>query len=440
MEYLPTFGNTALTIAAFVVALSIIVAIHEYGHYIVGRWSGIHAEVYSLGFGPVLWSRHDKRGTKWQVAAIPLGGYVKFLGDANAASVGGDEEVPKARNTMLGAPLWARAATVAAGPIFNFVLAALIFAGVLIFNGQASGQLTVASVPDWPEDRAMELRAGDVVLSIDGQELSFDDSYGPLVDTLPSAPSLTYEVERDGQVIAVQGPHPVPTLAASISPRSAADDADLRVGDVILSMNGTEVFAFNDMVAIVDAVGGTPVALSVWRDGAIFETTITPRLLPQRQDDGSLRDEYKLGIGSVGVFFDPVTEPVGPLRALWLGTRNTWEVITGSIQGLGAMISGAINHCSLNSPVGIAEAAGSMASQGTMSFISFVAVLSAAVGLLNLFPIPILDGGHLMFYAYEAVTGRLPSDGALRIAMAIGLALIGTLMLFALANDLFLCP
>src|SRR6056297_945556 len=128
MEYLPQFGGFAFTLIAFVIALSIIVAIHEYGHYIVGRWTGIHAEVFSLGFGPVLWSREDRRGTTWQVAALPFGGYVKFLGDANAASVGNEDtdlrEVDK-RRTMLGAPLWARAATVAAGPVFNFALSFL---------------------------------------------------------------------------------------------------------------------------------------------------------------------------------------------------------------------------------------------------------------------------------------------------------------------------
>ncbi|NBT52955.1 MAG: RIP metalloprotease, partial [Marivivens sp.] len=132
-DFLPFFGSAGFTIAAFVVALSIIVAIHEYGHYIVGRWSGIGAEVFSLGFGPVLLSRVDKRGTRWQIAAIPLGGYVKFNGDANAASVGG---TVGGRDTMLGAPLWARAATVAAGPVFNFILTIVIFTGLGLWVGK----------------------------------------------------------------------------------------------------------------------------------------------------------------------------------------------------------------------------------------------------------------------------------------------------------------
>ena len=126
-QLLPQFGNVAFTIIAFVVALSIIVAIHEYGHYIVGRWCGIHAEVFSLGFGPVLFSRTDRRGTRWQVAALPFGGFVKFLGDANSASVGSVEIADSdKRRTMLGAPLWARALTVVAGPVFNFILSLLV--------------------------------------------------------------------------------------------------------------------------------------------------------------------------------------------------------------------------------------------------------------------------------------------------------------------------
>ena len=163
-ELIPSFGGFAFTLLAFVVALSIIVAIHEYGHYIVGRWSGIHAEVFSLGFGPVLLSRVDRRGTKWQVAALPFGGYVKFLGDANAAS-GKDGAAVDAldpaerRRSMHGAPLWARAATVAAGPIFNFILSILVFAGVMVFSGQASTDPVVGDIRPMPAEMQVLSRA-----------------------------------------------------------------------------------------------------------------------------------------------------------------------------------------------------------------------------------------------------------------------------------------
>ncbi len=154
---IPQFGGLIWTIAAFVLALSVIVAIHEYGHYIVGRWSGIHADVFSIGFGPVLYSRVDKRGTRWQFAALPFGGYVKFAGDANAAS-GKDEDAMaeieddpvKLRATMHGAPLWARAATVAAGPVFNFVLSIFVFAAVVLTDGVSRDPLTVGEMRPLP--------------------------------------------------------------------------------------------------------------------------------------------------------------------------------------------------------------------------------------------------------------------------------------------------
>lgn len=463
---IPSFGNIAFTMLFFVIALSIIVAIHEYGHYIVGRWSGIHAEVFSIGFGKVIWSRRDKRGTLWQIAALPFGGYVKFLGDANAASVGGRDaaedgaklddyiedrsalsaeaiahtEALTERNTMLGAPLWARSATVAAGPIFNFILSFIVFSGVLMFQGQPTTPLTVSALPGFPETIEQQLEAGDRLLEVEGIALNYPDGFGAAVANVASKPSVEYTIERNGEQMTVLGPQPQPAYVQAITPRSAADDADLKIGDVIVSMNGTPVYQFNDMIKFVNETREQPISLVVWRDGETFESTLTPRLTAIPQQDGSMRDEPKLGIGTGGLFFEPATAAVGIGEAMKLAIQQVWYIIKQSINGLKQMIIGNINTCNLSGPVGIAETSGSMASQGTLSFISFIAVLSTAVGLLNLFPIPILDGGHLVFHAYEAVTGKMPSDGALRILMAVGIALIGTLMLFAVGNDLLFCP
>jgi regulator of sigma E protease len=437
---IPSFGNIAFTMLFFVIALSIIVAIHEYGHYIVGRWSGIHADVFSIGFGKVIWSRADKRGTVWQIAALPFGGYVKFKGDSNAASVGGDENVVSGRDTMLGAPLWARSATVAAGPIFNFILSFIVFAGILLFQGQPITPLTVSALPGFPANIQQQLEPGDRVLKVEGVALNYPDGFGAAVANVPSQPSVEYEVERDGERILVRGPQPQPAYVQSITPRSAADDADLQIGDVIVSLNGTAVYQFGDMVGIVNETRAQPIELVVWREGETFTTTLTPRLMAIPQADGSMMDEPKLGIGNGGLFFEPATTDVGIGESMKLAIQQVWFIIKQSLNGLKQMIIGNINTCNLSGPVGIAETSGSMASQGTLAFISFIAVLSTAVGMLNLFPIPILDGGHLCFHAYEAVTGKMPSDGALRILMAIGLALIGTLMLFAIGNDLLFCP
>jgi len=439
---IPSFGNVAFTLLFFIIALSVIVAIHEYGHYIVGRWSGIHADVFSIGFGKVVWSRTDKRGTVWQVAALPFGGFVKFKGDANAASmpVTDEQEVVYPRDTMLGAPLWARSATVAAGPVFNFILSFFVFAGVLLYQGQPITPLTVSEIQSFPPQIQQDLQPGDRVLRVEGQTINYPEGFSAAVADLPSGPTVTYEVERDRERIEVEGPQPQPAVVQSITPRSAADDAGLKIGDVIVRLNETPVYKFADMVAVVDAVGSMPIDVEYWRDGETIVQTITPRLVAIPQADGSMRDEPKLGIGNGGLFFEPATTDVGTLEAMGLAVQQVWFIIRQSLNGLWQMIVGNINTCNLSGPVGIAETSGSMASQGTLSFITFIAVLSTAVGLLNLFPIPILDGGHLVFHAYEAVTGKMPSDGALRIFMSIGIALIGTLMLFAIFNDLIFCP
>lgn len=444
---IPQFSGLIWTLLAFVIALSVIVAIHEYGHYIVGRWSGIHADVFSLGFGPVLFSRVDKRGTVWQIAALPFGGYVKFAGDANAAS-GKDEaamaqaesDPERLRSTMHGAPLWARTATVAAGPVFNFALSILIFAAVALQVGVPKDPLTVGEMRALPFEGA-QLQAGDEILAVGGIDLppSDDaDAYSAAFEAIPLAQPLEYDVVRDGQQIVVTGPYLLPTLVNQVMPQSAAYEAGLMAGDVITGVDGAPIFAFKQLKDFVEASEGRPLLLTVWRDGETLEFTMRPKLIDEPQPDGGFKSQTRIGI-SGGTAFEPATTSPGVFEALWGGVANTGRIIEGSISGLKHMIVGNISTCNLSGPVGIAQTSGAMASQGAQSFIYFIAVLSTAVGLLNLFPIPALDGGHLVFYAYEAVTGKPPSDGALRVLMSIGLTLILGLMVFALGNDLF-CP
>ena len=440
------FGGTAWTIFFFVVALSVIVAIHEYGHYIVGRWSGIQADVFSIGFGPVLWSRMDKRGTRWQIAALPFGGYVKFAGDANAAS-GKDEAAMKEaqsdptalRATMHGAPLWARAATVAAGPVFNFALSIMVFAIVGYSNGVIRDPLTVGELRPLPAE-VQELRSGDVVLAIEGTAVPSinDASYSDFMSALPQKPVLEYTIERDGSERVVAGPFLRPPLVSSVSPQSAAVAADLERGDVITAVDGNPIFAFGELKDAVEGSDGRSLNLTVWRNGTVSEKVLTPKRVDEPQPEGGFATQWRIGIAS-GNAFEPATQSPGVGEAITGGVAQTWRIISGSISGLGYMITGSISTCNLSGPIGIAQVSGTMASQGLESFIWFIAVLSTAVGLLNLFPIPALDGGHLVFYAYEAVTGKPPSDSALRVLMAVGLALVLSLMVFALGNDLF-CP
>ena len=431
-------GNNVFIIVAFIVALSVIVAVHEYGHYIVARWSGIHSEVFSIGFGPVLWSRADKRGTVWQIAALPFGGYVKFLGDANAASVGGTDRVEgfTERQTMLGAPLWARSATVAAGPIFNFILAIFIFTGAFMWNGKVSDQLVLVETFDLPAHFVNDLQPGDRIIAV--EDIVFGED-GTSVDDLPRQEFYDYRVVRDGEEITVSGPHPLVPRVDRLAPRSAADDAKLRIGDVVTEIDGNPIFAFNEMVDAVQAAVGEPLALTVWRDGEVLDVTLAARETAERQEDGSFENVYRIGIAGT-FFFTPATDFLGPWEAFKISVQQTWDTITGSLSGLWQMITGGISTCNLSGPVAIAQTSGSMAAQGAETFISFIAMLSVAVGLLNLFPIPILDGGHLVFHAYEAVTRQKPGDKAVQVLMMTGLTMILSLMAFALLNDLVLCP
>ena len=440
---IPQFGGLIWTLLAFVIALSVIVAVHEYGHYIVGRWSGIKAEVFSIGFGPVLWSRTDKRGTKWQFAALPFGGYVKFLGDASATSDRPDDTVmsgldaEERRHTMHGAPLWARAATVAAGPVFNFVLSIAVFAAVILYQGTASDPLTVDRIEPLPAEM-QGLEPGDVILAIEGQEAPAIDGLREFIDALPKEPLLDYTVLRDGQEMSVSAPNPYPPVVSMVTPQSAALDAGLEQGDVILAVGGDPISTFDQLREKVEASDGAALDLDVWRDGEVQQIDLTPRRMDLPSEDGGFETRWLIGV-SGGLFFTPETETPGIGEALSYGASQTLFIVQSSLSGLYHMAVGAISTCNLQGPIGIAETSGAAASQGWMSFIWFIAVLSTAVGLLNLFPIPVLDGGHLVFHAYEALTGRPPSDRALKILMGIGLALMATLMVFAVSNDI-LCP
>lgn len=443
---IPSFQNGAVTIVAFIVALSIIVAIHEYGHYIVGRWSGIHAEVFSLGFGPVIYARVDKRGTKWQIAAIPLGGYVRFKGDANAASAGADGEVMSSlsekelRSTMHGAPLWARAATVAAGPFFNFAFSIIIFTGMVLSSGVIGDKLIVGSLRDLPVSE-VTIAPGDIILEVNGVALPDGedaDAADAFRDGLPNVAVLDYLVDRDGDAVSVTGPHFYPPYITQVAPQSAALRSGLKEGDVITGVNGAPIYAFSQLKDAVESSDGATLKLDVWRAGEVMPFDLTPKRVDEPLPEGGFHTQWRIGIGG-GLAFEPTTEPAGFGTAVTVAVSRTYGIIEGSISGLYHMVTGAISSCNLSGPIGIAQVSGAMASQGSTDFIRFIAVLSTAIGLLNLFPIPVLDGGHLVFHAYEAVARRKPNEKVVRVMMSMGLMVILAMMTLGLTNDLF-CP
>lgn len=431
-------GGTAWTLVFFVVALSVIVFVHEYGHYIVGRWSGIHSEVFSVGFGPVLFSRTDKRGTRWQFAAIPFGGYVKFMGDADASSVRrGDVSgltTEERRHTMAGAPLWARAATVAAGPVFNFILTFFLLVGLTLAIGAPREEPTVGSLRAFPFE-GPTLQPGDVILAVEGQATPRWETFRTVTDTLKGQGELAYTVRRGDEELTVNGPHPLAPVVGEVQIRSAAMDAGIQEGDIILKAGGQDVNYFDQLPEIVGASKGAPVDLTVWRDGESFELSLAPRIRTVDDGNGGFTERYLLGLYS-GMFFEPAVRSVGPWEAATGAAESMWLMTTTTFSGLWHMIQGAISSCNLSGAIGMAETAGDAARNGLESFIGMLAILSFGVGLLNLFPIPVLDGGHLVFYAYEAVTRRAPSDRALRILTTVGLSLVLTIMLFGLSRDL----
>ncbi|MGB3147580.1 MAG: RIP metalloprotease RseP [Paracoccaceae bacterium] len=440
---LPTFGGFFLTALAFLAALSVIVTVHEYGHYIVGRWSGIHAEVFSLGFGPTLWSRTDRHGTRWQVASIPLGGFVKFLGDANAASAGADEAVvsqlsPKElRHTMHGAPLWARAATVAAGPVFNFALSLVLFAALAFWTGVATDAPTIGKLKDLPTG-SYDILPGDTLLQVNGKdtpdwEQALDD-----LESLPSTPSLPYLINRDGQVMEVKGPAFYPPLADVVAQESAGQAAGLQVGDVIISIDGAPVHTFSDLQEMVKAGQGAAVDLVVWRAGQEMPFRLTPKIADVPLPEGGFEKRYLIGLIG-GPFFEPATRSVGAFEAVSLAGRQTWGVMTSAVSGIANLIVGNISSCNMRGPLTIAKTSAHAASEGPSDFIWFIAFLSTAVGLLNLFPIPALDGGHLVFYCYEWAAGRPLPARALNIFLTLGIFAVLAITLFGLSNDIF-CP
>lgn len=432
-------GGAVWTVAAFIVALSIIVGVHEYGHYIVARWSGIRAEVFSLGFGPRLVAWRDRRGTVWQIAAIPLGGYVRFLGDADVASATRDGTVDPAlaRQTLGGAPLWARFATVAAGPVFNFILAAAVFAGIIAWQGIATDRVVVGEILPAPPGIVNELQPGDEVLAIGGQPVADWGALFALPDSLPPALQQQWTVRRDGAERTVNAPDPAPPRVSGVAPRSAASTADLRAGDVILAVEGQPIARFAELRPAVEAAGGRPVTLRVWREGGgEADFALVPREQDLPRADGGFEKRWLIGVTGGEGYFRPDTRTPGPFEALRMGVQQTWNVIWGSLTGLVAMVTGQIGRCNLSGAISIAEVAGDAASAGPGNFFWLVAVLSAGIGFLNLLPIPVLDGGHLAFYTWEAIARRPPSDRAMDILTRIGIALVLTLMIFGLTNDI----
>jgi regulator of sigma E protease len=363
--------STLYQVFAVVLVFSIVVFFHELGHFWVARRCGVRVLVFSVGFGREVIGFDDRHGTRWKISAIPLGGYVKFFGDENAASVPDHSLVDamteeERRVSFYGKPVAIRAAVVAAGPVANFILAIVLFAGVFMLFGK---QETAARVDE-------------------------------------------------------------------IIPDSAAAAAGFQPGDVVLSIDGTAIESFSDMQRIVSVSADRQLEFTVERSGRQVTLHATPTRKEEKDPFGIVHRIGQLGIKRSIAPGDIKTERVGPLTALQLGVGETWNVVERTIAYVTGVFTGRESADQLSGPVGIVRVTGKVAVLGFGPLMNLAAMLSVSIGLLNLFPIPLLDGGHLLFYAIEAVRGRPMSERAQEIGFRIGLAIVLMLMIFATYNDI----
>ena len=436
---IPVIGGFLSAVLSFVVVLGIVVFVHEFGHYIVARWCGIRSEVFSIGFGPVLWSRRDKRGTRWQVAALPLGGYVRFLGDSDGSSRADAKSLerlsPQERSASFhGASVWRRMLTVLAGPVANFLLTVVVFAGMALWQGVATDRPTIGEIAALPGVE-QPLKPGDVVLAVNGTPVEdFADVYAA-AGAMEAPGPMRFRVERGSEQLELTAPYALPPLVEGVAPLSPASAAGLRPGDVIQTADGRTLESFEDLREVVLASGGRTIPLEVWRDGATLTLDITPKEQDTDDGEGGFERRVMIGVASVPLYL-PAMETPAPWTALGYGVTRMAAVVTQSLNGIRHIITGAIGADNLQGPLGIAQVSGEAAAQGFPYFVRLIGYISTAIGLLNLFPIPILDGGHFVAFLIEAVRGRPPSPAAMQIAMSIGLGLILLLMVFATYNDI----
>lgn len=368
---LADFGDSFLSyLLPFLFVLTVVVFFHELGHFIVARWCKVKVLTFSIGFGKEIFGFHDKKGTRWRLSWIPLGGYVKFLGDEDAASTPDQDAMKKMSEEELAGsfhakPLASRAAVVVAGPIANFLLAIAIFAFMFTFVGQRQ--------------------------------------------TLP--------------------------IVDAVAKGSAAEQAGFKPGDRILSIDGEPIESFSEMQRIVSISAGQELSIYVDRAGSELALKATPRKQETTDVFGNTIRRGLLGIHRSASPEDWVLKKYDPLTAVWMGTKETYFVISRTLLYLYEVVIGRENADQLGGPLRIAQVSGQVATVGFFALINLAAILSVSIGLINLFPIPMLDGGHLLFYAIEAVRGRPLSDRSQEIGFRIGLALVLMLMIFATYND-----
>lgn len=456
MELFGALGGGILGyVIPFLFVLTVVVFFHELGHFWVARRCGVKIDAFSVGFGPELFGFNDKHGTRWRFAAIPLGGYVRFHGDDSAASTPDIHKLDKMsaaekKISFFHQPLRNRAAIVAAGPIANFILAVIIFAGVLYGIGRNMTTPVLEVVRAGSPAQLAGLQPGDRVISINGKQV---DGYEDIirVTSLSMGERLAFVVERNGKEIAATvtpslreikdnfgsthrigdiGTSRWPSRANAIRPNSAAMEAGMQPGDLIVAIDGKPVEAFEDLPRIVSGALGKKLTIEVQRGGQRLTVFATPKPHPNNPKAGVL------GIENPSKPEDSFRKRYGVISSIGMGFSETWFVIERTLSYIGGIIVGKESIDQLGGPIRIGQVAGEVAAQSFYDLLRLTAVLSVSIGLLNLFPVPLLDGGHLLFYAIEAVRGRPLSERAQEYGFRIGLAFVMLLMVVATWNDI----
>ncbi|MBY8975816.1 RIP metalloprotease RseP [Rhodobacteraceae bacterium NNCM2] len=437
---IPLIGNALSIAVPFLIVLGVVVFVHEYGHYIVGRWCGIQAETFSIGFGPRLASWRDRRGTRWQIAAIPLGGFVKFVGDMDPASgMKSNAEMSEEERKVAfhNASIRSRALTVLAGPVANFLLSIVIYTGIALYVGQASDAPIISQTQE-TTGVSEGLEAGDKVLAIDGQEIG---SWGAMINALQKTDGepVSVDVERGGERETVTVRYRNAPVVEHIRPGMPAAQAGMVNGDVIISVNGQKIDSFQSLrVLAANLPLETEIEVVVERDGEERIFNFIPDTVERAHPEtDEVVPQATMGISSITFGgLHPEREPIGVFSAIAYGFTATWAIVDTTMTFLGDMLFSNADTGQLGGPIGIAKVSADQAKAGFENLIALIALLSTSIGLLNLFPIPILDGGHLVFYLAEAIRGKPLGERWMNAAMGVGLSLVLLLMCFATYNDL----
>ena len=438
------------TLLAFIAALGVLVVVHESGHYLAARWVGVKVLRFSVGFGKPLFTRRwGADATEWSVAAIPLGGYVKMLDEREAPVAAA--ELSRAFNRQT---VWARMLIVVAGPVANLLLAVLLYWGLFLHGVPAIKPVLAEPVPASAAALA-GLHQGDEITEIAGQQVqSWMDIDWILLRKLPAQSPLQIKVAGGGMhqldasgaalgdgkvsVSAQLGLHvyepALPAIIGQLIPDGVAQRSGLRVGDQIVAVNGESVKVWSDLVQWVRNNPARLLKTDIQRDSKIVTINLMPELSHEQQQEIG-----KIGAGpqiDEALFKDMLTEVHYSFgRALQQAFNKTWETSTFSLVMMGRMITGEVSWHNLSGPLTIADYAGQSARSGGLAFVSFLALVSISLGVLNLLPIPLLDGGHLMYYIIEAVKGSPVPDRVMELGQRFGMAALLTLMVFAFYND-----